>query len=488
VSALDGPVESARHLIGGEWQSAGEGERFESIAPATGEPLGSAPRGGRKQAQAAIAAAREAFEHTSWRDSPRVRAAVLLELAARLEADARPLAALLCAENGKLLRECAGEVDGAVSELRYYAGVARVGSGRVVEPAPGIRSLITQEAAGVAGIIVPWNAPLVLLVRSLAPALAAGCSVVVKGAPKTALFMHRVAGHVAALASLPPGAFNLVHEDGHAVAQELVRSTEVDVLSYTGSSAVGKKIMADAASTLKRLSLELGGKAPCLVCEDADLALAVPQILAAGTILSGQQCTAATRILVQRSVLADFSGAMSQALRAFRVGPGHRPDSDMGALIDIANRDRVLRLIDTLAERHRIIVRGSTVDGALAAGAFVSPTLVEVDDPHSAAVQEEHFAPVLTLEAFDRDRDGVALANATRFGLGASVWTRDHARAQRIAKELRCGTVWINAHNKLFAEAETGGYRESGFGRLHGLEGMRDFQQTKHVYAEIGCL
>ena len=193
----------ARHWIGGMWTSAqGPSGRFDSTAPATGQVLGTAPAGGRVEAVASIEAARHAFENTPWRDSPRVRAAALLEMAARLEADGKQLAALLNAENGKLLRECAGEVDGATSELRYYAGVARMGAGRVIEPAPGIRSLIVHEAAGVVAIIVPWNAPLILFVRSLAPALAAGCAVVVKAAPQSALFMHRVAERMAEVLSL----------------------------------------------------------------------------------------------------------------------------------------------------------------------------------------------------------------------------------------------------------------------------------------------
>ncbi|HZW51310.1 MAG TPA: aldehyde dehydrogenase family protein, partial [Rudaea sp.] len=427
----------ARHWIAGEWVDDGASRHFESIAPATGEPLGTGPCGRQLDAVAAIAAARRAFESTPWRHSPRIRAAALLAMADRLEADRQPLAALLNAENGKVLRECVGEVDGAASELRYYAGVARLGAGRVVEPAPGIRSLVTHEAAGVAAIIVPWNAPLILFVRSLAPALAAGCTVVVKAAPQSALFMQRVAERLAEVTATPAGTVNMVFENGHEVAQEFVRSAAVDVLSYTGSTAVGKRIMADAAQTLKRLSLELGGKAPCVVCDDADLGLAVPQILAAGTILSGQQCTAATRILVQRGILPAFKEAMTGAMRAFRVGPGHLPDSDMGAVIDLANRDRILRLIDHTAERHRIVVRGGKVEGLAPNGAFVSPTLVEVDDPRSDVVQLEHFAPLMTLEVFGNDRDGVALANATRFGLGSSVWSRDHARAQRMAREIR---------------------------------------------------
>jgi betaine-aldehyde dehydrogenase len=478
----------ASHWIGGEWLSSSAAGTFASVNPANGETLGQVTHGSAIEARAAIAAARDVFDAGAWAASPRLRAAVLLDFAQRLEADAKPLAALLTAENGKLLRESAGEVDGAVSELRYYAGLARTMAGRMVEIAPGVTSLLTHEAAGVAAIIVPWNAPLILLVRSLAPALAAGCTVVVKAAPQTALFMMRVMQQLAAVPQLPRGAVNLVFEQGSEASEELVRSPDVDVLSYTGSTAVGKKIMMAAASTLKRLSLELGGKAPCVVCDDADLAKAVPEILAAGTILAGQQCTAATRILVQRGCYEQFRERIVAQMKALKVGPGDRPDSQMGALIDVVNRDRILQLLDSVGDRHRFAVRGGSVAGVPANGAFVSPSLVEVDDPSSPMVQNEHFGPVLTLEAFDSDRDGVALANATRFGLGASVWTRDLARAHRMARGIRSGTVWTNAHNKLFAEAETGGYRESGFGRLHGVEGMNDFLETKHIYQEVGTL
>ncbi len=476
----------AAHWIGGEWLPSGAA--FASTNPADASLVGHAPAGGAAEAGAAIAAARHAFETTAWRHSPRLRAQVLLDMADRLAADAAPLAMLLTLENGKVLRESAGEVEGAASELRYYAGMARSAAGRIVEPAPGVRSLITHEAAGVAAIIVPWNAPLILFVRSLAPALAAGCTVVVKAAPQTALFMHRVAQRLAQVPGLPAGTINFVHEIGSDAAQAFVASPEVDVVSYTGSTAVGKAIMAAAAPQLKRLSLELGGKAPCVVLADADLDVAVREILAAGTILSGQQCTAASRILVHRAIHRDFRDAMAAAMKDFRVGPGHLPDSRMGAVIDTANRDRILRLVDELGDRHRMVVRGGPVAGLPEGGAFVSPTLVEVDDPHGPAVQAEHFAPLMTLEVFDDDRAGVALANATRFGLGASVWSRDSARAQRAARDIRCSTVWINAHNKLFAEAEVGGCKESGFGRLHGAEGMHDFLEIKHVYQEIGLL
>jgi betaine-aldehyde dehydrogenase len=478
---------TARHWIRGEWVG-GDNGTFPSINPANGKVLGQAAHGGAGEAKAAIDAARDAFENSAWASSPRLRAAVLLEFAQRLEADAAPLAALLTAENGKIKRECAGEVEGAVSELQYYAGMARILAGRIVEPMPGVTSLIMREAAGVVGIIVPWNAPLILLVRSLAPAMAAGCTVVVKAAPQVALFMARVMAHLAAVGRLPRGAVNMVIEQGNAASEEIVQSAEVDVVSYTGSTAVGKIIMAAAAPTLKRLSLELGGKAPCVVCADADLSRAVPDILAAGTILTGQQCTAATRILVERSRVDEFSERIKAQINAFKVGPGEDAASQMGALIDIQNRDRILGLIESMADSHKMIVKGAAVPGLDKNGAFVSPTVVAADDPSDPIVQNEHFGPIMTLEVFDSDSDAVRLANATRFGLGASVWSTDLARAQRIAKKIRAGTVWINAHNKLFAEAETGGYRQSGFGRLHGMEGLNDFLETKHVYQDIGTL
>lgn len=477
----------ALHWIGGQWVR-GDGGTFASVNPANGKELGRVCHGGEAEAKAAIDAARQAFESSVWSSSPRLRASVLLEFARRLEADAGPLATLLVAENGKAKRECAGEVDGAVSELQYYAGMARIMAGRLVETMPGVSSLISHEAAGVAAIIVPWNAPLILLIRSLAPAMAAGCSVVIKAPPQVALFMARVIEHLAAVAQMPQGVVNLVFEQGNGASEELVRSPEVNVISYTGSTAVGKIIMAAAAPTLKRLSLELGGKAPCVVCADADLARAVPEILAAGTILSGQQCTAATRILVERSRLAEFTERMQAQIAAFKVGPGDDVNNHMGSLIDMSNRERILQLVETMAADHEMIVRGGLVPGFEKQGAFVTPSLVRVDDPSDWVVQKEHFGPIMTLEVFDIDNDGARLANATRFGLGASVWSTDLARAQRIAKKIRAGTVWINTHNKLFAEVETGGYGESGFGRLHGLEGLNDFLETKHVYQDIGTL
>jgi betaine-aldehyde dehydrogenase len=471
---------NASHWIAGEWTGT---PTLDSIDPATGEAIGQFADGGADEADAAIAAARHVFDRTTWAQDARLRQDVLLGWAAALDNERETLATLLTRENGKAIAQSRGEIAGAISEVRYYAGLARHIAGHVLEPEPGTISTMLREAAGVAAIIVPWNAPAVLLVRSLAPALAAGCTAVVKPASQTSLItaaMLRCLEHPA----LPKGAVNLVNEQGHAASQRLSDSHGVDVVSFTGSTATGKKIMAAAADSMKKLSLELGGKSCCLVFDDVEIATVAPRLARAATIISGQQCTAARRVLVHASRAAEMREHLAGALAKLKVGPGIDPAMDIGALIDASTRDAVERTIERACDMaDRVLLRG-----AGSGHAFLSPTLVEHGDPKAFFCQDEIFGPFVTLEVFEGEQEALEKANDTVFGLSASVWTHDGARAWRTARALRNGTVWINDHNKLFAEAETGGYRQSGLGRLHGYDALADFTEVKHICMPAGVV
>ncbi|MFM0691375.1 aldehyde dehydrogenase family protein [Paraburkholderia graminis] len=471
----------AMNWIAGEW--AGK-PVLASSDPSNGETLGRFVSSNTQDADAAVAAARHTFDHTTWTQDARRRQDVLLRWAQALELSVEPLAELLTRENGKTIGQARGEMRAAISEVRYYAGLARHIAGHVIEPEPGTISTMLREAAGVAAIIVPWNAPAVLLVRSLAPALAAGCTAIVKPAAQTSLI---TAAMIRCLdqPALPAGAVNLLLENGAEAAARLVESADVDVISFTGSTEVGKRIMRAAADSMKRLSLELGGKSCCLVFEDSDVKAIAPRLARAATIISGQQCTAARRILVHVSKADQMRDELVKALASLKVGPGIDPASDIGALIDVASRDAVQTTVERACDlADRVLLRG-TSSGP---GAFLSPTLVEHGEPHAFFCQDEIFGPFVTLETFETEKEAVEKANNTVFGLSASVWTHDSARAFRIARALRDGTVWINDHNRLFAEAETGGYRQSGLGRLHGYDALADFTEIKHICVGAGVL
>lgn len=477
----------SQHFIDGQWTAA---DRWtDSLDPANGELIGCFADGGEAEAEAAVAAAARAFNDPQWAQNPRLRQQLLLEWAAGLKARQEQLAQLLTRENGKALAQSRGEIGGAISEILYYAGLARHNPGHMLEVAPGEFSSMLREPAGVAGLIIPWNAPAVLLVRALAPAIAAGCTVVIKPAPQTALFNAAMLEPLFALPGLPAGAVNLFAESGHAGAAHLVVSPRVDVLSFTGSTATGQRIMRDSAATMKKLSLELGGKSCCLVFEDADIAAIAPKLAAAATIISGQQCTAARRVLVHASRFAEMKTALSAALGQIRLGNGLDPATNMGPMIDWQSRDTVERRIgEALDSCDEVLLAGGRPQGELSKGAFLAPSLIAHRDSSAFFCQEEIFGPLLVLESFEDEAEAVARANHTEFGLSASVWTEQGARAWRVARALRNGTVWLNDHNKLFAEAETGGYRKSGLGRLHGVDALLDFSELKHIYQNIGTL
>jgi betaine-aldehyde dehydrogenase len=472
----------AKHWIGGEW--VGSDTVSESINPATGEVLGQWADGGEAEARAAVAAAREAFETTPWSRDRNLRHKALLEMADRFDARAEDLGVLITQENGK--KE--GMFEGSVPSLtlRHTAAQALTETGISAEVAPGKWFSTYAEPAGVVGIIVPWNSPVALLIRSLAPALSAGNTVAVKMPGQTALVANLVSEIIAGGESLPSGVVNIFTESGNTGAPFLVASPEVDVISYTGSTGVGRLVAKAGADTLKRMNLELGGKTPMIVFEDASLDATVPVLAAAVTTFSGQFCMTGSRILVQRSVADEVRTRLAAILGAVRVGNGLDPEVDMGPLIDKANVARVDGMVEAALAHAKAIVRGGpAVEGELAAGAFYRPSLLEVTDLTSDIVQKEVFGPVATFEVFDTEQDAISMANATEMGLAAGVFTNDIDISARVSRELRAGTVWTNTWAEINDGFAEGGYKQSGIGRLRGPLAITEFQEAKTVVHSI---
>jgi betaine-aldehyde dehydrogenase len=474
----------AQHWIDGEW--IGSDAVSESTNPATGKVLGLWADGGETEARAAIAAARRAFDTTPWSRDRNLRNKALSEMADRFEAHAEELGPLVTKENGKKLPEGMLEATLPVVTLRHAASQALTDTGISAEVAPGQWFSTYAEPAGVVGVIVPWNSPVVLLIRSLAPALAAGNTVAVKMPGPTALVGNMVSRIMAEVQSLPRGVVNIFTESGNTGAPYLVASPDVQVISYTGSTVVGRVIAAAGAPTLKRMDLELGGKTPMIVFDDADLDSAVPLLVAAVTTFAGQFCMTGSRILVQRGVADEVRARLARAFEDVRVGDGLDPHTDMGPLIDKPAVARVDGMVEAALAYARPIVRGGPVtDGALAAGAFYRPALLEVEDVNSEIVQREVFGPVATFEVFDTEVDAIARANAGEMGLAAGIFTNNINISRRVSREVQAGTIWTNAWaaiNDGFAE---GGFKQSGIGRLRGPLAIAEFQEAKTVVHSI---
>jgi betaine-aldehyde dehydrogenase len=476
--------EPVRHWINGEW--VGSATVATSVNPSTGEVLGQYSAGGRIEAAAAISAARKAFDAGAWAHDPQLRSRAIFELADRLVERADAIALMISREQGKPIGDATLEAFWSPSTLRYNAGTALSQTGTSAEVAPGVFATAMREPIGVAGIIVPWNSPLALLLRALGPALAAGCTTVIKLPGQTALVNNLIMQAVAATKLLPKGVVNIFTEAGNEGAPLLVESPDVDVINYTGSTKVGRMVAEKGAHTLKRVCLELGGKTPMIVFEDADIEAFAPLVVTALTKFNGEFCMTGSRVLVQQSVADAWRARIATLLEKVVVGRADDPDTQMGPVIDKANVERINRIVEEARKYARIIVRGGPIsDGPLAAGAFYRPTMLETEALDVPLVQEEIFGPVLSFETFATEEEAIARANATVFGLAAALFTKDFDRAHRVGRAIKAGTVWTNTWATLSDAFEEGGFKYSGIGRARGARAMEEFQEVKTQFHAV---
>ncbi len=471
----------ARNWIDGEWTSSAD--LHDSINPATYEVIGTFASGGVAAAQAGIAAAKRAFAETPWKRDRQLRYQVLNQLADAFERHQDELIELLSFENGKIKSEAAFEVTMVPPKLRFYAALARADYGHAVAAMPGSVSLVLRQATGVAGVIAPWNSPLVLMIRSLAPALAAGCTTVIKMPKESAQVAALISRVMAEAKDLPRGVINLFSEATADGSKFLIASPDVPVISFTGSTATGRAISEVGAQHLKRFGLELGGKTPMILFEDADLEKAIPKLQQALTVFAGQFCMTGSRLLVQRGIADEVREKLAARLRAVKVGPASDPSSEMGPVIDKPNVERINKVVEeAIGAGAQVVVRGGPItEGPLAKGAFYAPTLLEITDSKLDIVQKETFGPVLTMQVFDTEQEAIALANDSEYGLAASIWTRDLDRSMRVAQEIDAGTIWFNDWAVIYDETEEGGFKQSGVGRLNGVAALEDFLEYKHI-------